>query len=125
MSNYFSKFPLIQYNEIFVRDITRRNNFVETNLSNPYLFLPYTVKEGEKPEDIAYDYYGSVDATWLVLLANGILDPYGEWYKSEEHFNQYIMKKYEKESGKTGYDVIAWTQDETILDNILFFEKDA
>ena len=35
-----------------------------------------------------------------------------------------MIKKYEEESGKSGYDVIAWTQNETINDNILYYYTD-
>lgn len=121
MSTYFSKFPLIKYQEVFVTDITRRINFIEENLSDPYVFLPYTVKEGEKPEDIALLYYGSVDYTWLVLLANGINDPYNEWHMPQDQFNQYLIDKYSDLSGKTGSEVIDWLRDETNDNNIVYY----
>ncbi len=121
MSNYFTNFPLVSYNGVNVRDILKRTNFIESTFSNPYVFLPYTIKDGEKPEDIAYNYYGSVDHTWLVVLANAITDPYHEWPLSENMFAEFIMKKYAAQSGKVGYDVIAWTQNETIYENIKFY----
>jgi hypothetical protein len=121
MSTYFSKFPLIKYQEVFVTDITRRTNFIERNLSDPYVFLPYTVNEGEKPEDIALLYYGSVDYTWLVLLANGVNDPYSEWYMSQEEFNRYLIDKYKDMSGEQGSKVIDWLRDETNDNNIVYY----
>lgn len=125
MSNYFSKFPLISYNGVSVRDITKRVNFIQTNLNNPYIFLPYTVKEGEKPEDIAFHYYGTVDATWLVLMANGIVDPYTGWPMAEDVFSNFIIKKYEALSNRIGYNVLSWTQDETRFDNVHSYYKKA
>lgn len=124
MSNYFSKMPNISYSGIQVKDITRRSAFISSVLSNPYAYLPYTVKEGEKPEDIAYYYYGSVDYTWLVLLANNIVDSYYDWPLDDKDFNEYIIKKYESVSGNTGYDVVAWAQNETIDENILYYYKE-
>ena len=124
MSVYFSYFPLIEYNNVSVRDVTRRTNLIESSLSNPYVFLPYSVKEGEKPEDIAYNYYGTVDATWLVLMANNITDPYTQWPMNSEVFSEYIISKYAEASGTTGYDVVSWTQNETIIDNIVYYYKD-
>lgn len=121
MSTYFSYFPVISYNSVSVRDIARRTKFVDTILSNPYVFLPYTVKEGEKPEDIAFNYYGTVDATWIVLLANNIIDPYTQWPMNYDRFVEYLIEKYSELSGKTGYDVIAWLQDETSFDNIAYY----
>ena len=51
MSDYFSKFPNVQYLNALVKDITRKNKFFDKYLSDPKLFLPYTVQEGERPED--------------------------------------------------------------------------
>jgi hypothetical protein len=124
MSNYFSKMPNISYSGIQVKDITRRSAFISSVLANPYAYLPYTVKEGEKPEDIAYYYYGSVDYTWLVLLANNIVDSYYDWPLDDRDFNEYIIKKYESISGKKGYDVVAWAQNENINDNILYYYRE-
>lgn len=124
MSNYFSNFPIVSYNGKNSRDITRRTNFVNENLSNPFVFLPYTVKEGEKPEDIAYYYYGSVDFTWVVLMANEIKDPYNEWYVDEEKFHQLLIKKYAELSGFTDYRVVDWCRSHTNIYNVLYYEKD-
>lgn len=124
MSDYFSKFPNIQYQNVLVKDITRKTKFVEKYLSDPKVFLPYTVQEGERPEDIAYYYYGSVDATWLVLLANNIVDPYFDWYMDEEQFNKYLIEKYREESGKEGFEVLDWTKNQTAQDNVSFFYRD-
>ena len=123
MSTYFSYFPTVKYNNTSVRDITRRAKSIETLQSNPYLFLPYTVKEGEKPEDIAFNYYGTVDATWLVLLANNMIDPYTDWPMSYDLFVEYLIGKYSALSNKKGYDVIAWLQDTTSFDNILYYYR--
>lgn len=123
MSEYFSKYPTIIYNNILARDITRRTNFLKNNLSNPYVFLPYTVKEGEKPEDIAYHYYGSVESTWLVLLCNNIIDPYYDWPLTQQQFDAYIIDKYTSISNKIENDVLYWSQDETVIDNIVNYYK--
>jgi hypothetical protein len=124
MSRYFSNFPLIQYGGETVRDISRRSKVVDEVFSDPYVFLPYTIREGEKPEDVAYYYYGTVDDTWLVLLANNITDPYAQWPLDDEEFNQYFINKYAELSGKTGEDVIRWGQNQTIDENIIYYYKE-
>lgn len=123
MSNYFDQMPIINYNGYQVRDLTRRNRFLPVSISNPYLFLPFTITDNDKPEDIAYYYYGSTDYTWLVLLANNIIDPYHDWPLGEEDFNKYLINKYEKESGKKGYAVVDWTQNENLSDNIVYYSR--
>lgn len=124
MSNYFDNFPTIKYNGIEVRDITRRKKFLQNNLNNPFVFLPYTIKDSDRPEDIAYYYYGSVDYTWLVLLPNNIIDPYHQWPLSDDNFDKMLMTKYAEKSGKTGYEVIDWAQDETRTDNVVYYYKE-
>lgn len=124
MTKYFENFPIINYNGRLVRDLTRRNSFVKSLSTNPFVFQPYTVKEGERPEDIAYHYYGSTDYTWLVYLANNIIDPYTQWPLSEENFNRFLIDKYTEKSGRTGYEVVDWLKNETIEENILYYYKE-
>ena len=120
---YFEKFPIIEYEGRRVRDISRRANFVRALSNNPYLYYPYTVGEGERAEDIAQFYYGSVDYVWLVYMANNIIDPYHEWPMYPQTFNDYLVEKYTEESGEVGEDVIDWTRDPLNDDNIIFYVK--
>ena len=121
MSEYFNYFPNTIHNKKLLRDITRRVNFTETSFYSPYVFLPFTIESGEKPEDVAYYYYGDVKYTWLVYLSAGIIDPYYDWPMDPQRFESYIMKKYEKLSNTTGYEVISWTQNTEIDDNIIHY----
>jgi hypothetical protein len=123
MSTLFSQLPIINYNGYEVRDLSRRNRVLPPSITNPYLFLPYTITDEDRPEDIAYYYYGSTDYTWLVLLANNMIDPYHDWPLKDEDFHKYIIKKYEKLSGLKGYEVIDWTKNENIDANIAYYSK--
>ena len=123
MSNLFNQLPIINYNGYEVRDLSSRYRVLPSSITNPYLFLPYTITDEDKPEDIAYYYYGSTDYTWLVLLANNMIDPYHDWPLKDEDFHKYIIKKYEKASGLKGYDVIDWTKNERIDENIAYYSK--
>jgi len=124
MAEYFEQFPIINYDGTNMRDITRRVNFLKRSLTNPYVFLPYTIEEGLRPEDVAYYYYGSVEYTWLVYLANNIVDPYHEWPLSQEKFDAYLINKYKEQSGRTGYDVIDWLRDPDIEENLLYYYRE-
>jgi hypothetical protein len=124
MSRYFTNFPLTQYRDKRVRDVSRRSKVRDSLLNDPYIFLPYTVREGEKPEDVARLYYGSVDDTWLVLLANNITDPYYDWPMDDTEFDEYFINKYSELSERTGFNVLRWAQDETRTDNIVYYYKE-
>jgi hypothetical protein len=56
-------------------------------------------------------------------MANNIIDPYYEWPMDAQTFNDYLVDKYKAESGKIGEDVIDWTKNESIDDNILYYIK--
>lgn len=123
MTKYFENFPVIEYEGQRVKDITRRSSFSKLVSTNPLLFMPYTVKEGQRPEDIAQFYYGSTDYTWLVYMSNNIIDPYHQWPMSEADFNNYLIEKYTEESGRIGEDVVDWTREDN-PDNIIYYYKE-
>lgn len=95
MAKYFRYFPTIVYDDQQVTDITRRVKINDSLVNNPYLFLPYTINNDDRPEDVAYYYYGDVNKVWLVYLANNIVDPYTQWVLKNEDFEKTIRKKYE------------------------------
>lgn len=123
MVKYFDNFPTITYEGREVKDITRRNQFVKLVTSNPLLYMPYTVKEGQRPEDIANFYYGSTDYTWLVYISNNIIDPYHEWPMAERDFNNYLIEKYGEASGLVGDDVVEWTREDND-ENIIYYYRE-
>lgn len=119
MSKYFDYFPKIVYHGQIVRNITMLTAILDTVRNDPYAFLPYTIKEGETAEQIAQFYYGSVSFTWLVHLSSRTFDPYKQWPMDYEQFLNHLKTKYKNDADRS--DVIAWTQDETITDNILHY----
>lgn len=124
MTKYFEHFPEISYNGVKVKDITRRATFKRELLSNPYLYMPYTIKDNERAEDIAHWYYGSTDYVWLVYYANNIVDPYMQWPLSDYNFNQYLVTKYGEISGRVGEDVVDWARDPGNDENVLYYYKE-
>lgn len=124
-SDYFAKFPEIKYKNVLVKDITRRVNFLKSTIDNPFVYLPYTIQEGDRAEDIAYHYYGDSNYAWLVYMSNNIIDPYGEWPMDEDTFHNYLIDKYQEQSGgRKGWDVVDWTRDTLRDDNIVYYYKE-
>ncbi|MDB4344993.1 baseplate wedge protein 53 [bacterium] len=121
---YFENFPEVVYDGKRVKDITRRNRFVRGLQNNPLLYMPYTVEEGERAEDIANFYYGSVDYVWLIYIANNIIDPYHEWPLNTIEFNDMLIEKYAEASGLTGQDVLDWTRTDDTEDNIVYYYRE-
>ena len=121
---YFENFPEVVYDGKRVKDITRRNQFVRGLQNNPLLYMPYTVEEGERAEDIANFYYGSVDYVWLIYMGNNIIDPYHEWPLNTIEFNDMLIEKYAESSGLTGQDVLDWTRTDDTEDNIVYYYRE-
>lgn len=102
MSEYFTNFPLINYdinktkptNVSTVVDIFRRNVIREKVLSNLLTYYPYQIKPGDRPDTLSEQYYGSVDYMWLILYANDIFDVYNEWPKFGPDMKNFIIHKY-------------------------------
>lgn len=123
MPGYFNKFPKIKYGDVVLKDITRRAKFLENISNDPLVYLPYTVEHDDRPEDVAYYYYGDPDFVWLIYMANTIIDPYTDWVKTGSDFENFLISEYAEISGATGYDVIAWTQNTGIDNNIVHYEN--
>ena len=129
MSKYFQHFPYILYNDEVVTDITRRSSVLKKLEGNPYLFLPYTVTEGDTIETIADDYYGDPGLSWLIVMANNIIDPIADFFKDYQTFNDFVIQKYSKQAEKSlnralkKYEILEWTQDNSITDNIIYYRS--
>ena len=112
MTQYFSQFPLIDYNlsgvngnTIQVTDIFRRVKARDKLASNVTLFDKYDVQEGEKPEDVAYKIYGSSEYFWVVTLVNNIVNRFYDWPLDEYVFQQYVADKYSNPDGIHHYEI--------------------
>ena len=98
--SYFSKFPLTAYdikgNDIrkLLPDILRRVKLRSVIKSGGMLFDKYDVKEGEKPEDIAFKWFGDPELHWVILMTNNVTDRYYGWPMNQVQFAEYITDKY-------------------------------
>ena len=91
---YFDKFPQITYSNTTVVDLTVRTAMLNKLVSNPYVFYPYEIDSNERADQFSARYYDDQFKSWIVYLSNKILDPYYEWYMSQDEFVNFITKKY-------------------------------
>lgn len=94
MNLYFNKFPQIYYSNTLVTDISRRVKISTQTRNLPNLYYPYDIKNSVRSDQISDRYYSDPHMDWLILLTNGIVDPYYGWHLDEEQFNTFIEKKY-------------------------------
>ena len=100
MTQYFSNFPAVSYklpglpNSLLATDVTKR--FVLRDFYRRAMvdFYRYDVVEGQRPDNVAYEFYAESDLDWLILLPNEMLDPYYEWPRTQYDMNEYLRKKY-------------------------------
>ena len=98
--SYFSKFPLFAYdiknnnNYKLLPDILRRVKLRALVKSGGMLFDKYDVKENEKPEDVAFKWFGNPELHWVILMTNNITDRYYEWPMNQVQFAEYLTDKY-------------------------------
>ena len=98
--SYFSKFPKITYDmkgdsiRKLIPDILRRVKLRTTIKSGGMLFDKYDVKEGERPEDVAFKWFGDPELHWIILMTNNVTDRYYDWPMNQVQFAEYLTDKY-------------------------------
>lgn len=95
---YFRYFPVRQRDffeqKIQSIDIVGRAKLIEKLNKQSILFYDWHVMDGERADIIAHKYYGSSDYTWLIWIANGIIDPFAEWPMDYNQLQSHLIKKY-------------------------------
>ena len=77
-----------------VPHILRRVKLRSGIRSGMFLFDNYDVKDGEKPEDVAFKWFGDSGYHWIILMTNNITDRYYEWPMTQPQFQNFIEDKY-------------------------------
>jgi hypothetical protein len=75
-------------------DILRRVKLRTTIKSGGMLFDKYDVKEGERPEDVAFKWFGDPELHWIILMTNNVTDRYYDWPMNQVQFAEYLTDKY-------------------------------
>lgn len=88
------KIDKVSYKGQTLTNILRRVKPIQRILNRIDMFYPYTIKEGERADTIAYDYYGSSEYTWLIYITNNIYDPYYDWPLTHNQMIDYLTEKY-------------------------------
>ena len=121
---YFSKFPKINYDikgdnnlKLFTH-ILKRVKLHSVAKTNTQLFDYYQVNQGEKPEDIAFKYYGDATLHWVILLVNDIVDRFHQWPMTVPQFEKFVKDKYDNPDALHHYEIPQVSGDTTTTINI-------
>ena len=104
MSNYFSKVPDFEYvsrlpdakisDYITVKNLFKRGKLREDIFQDLTLFTKYQIRGNDRPDNVAFDFYGDSKLDWVVLLSNNILNIQTEWPLLTNEFDRYLVDKY-------------------------------
>ena len=123
--DYFKQFPDVDYalrvnsagksKNIKIKDYFRLTRVRDDIFSESTLYTEYIVKNGERPDQISYNIYGSEKYYWIILQVNDIVDYYNEWPLSQQELEKYIIDKYGSEQEAGG--IHHWETVEVQLDD--------
>ena len=89
-------------------DILRRVKQRSAIKSGQFIFDTYDVVDGEKPEDVAYKWFGDAQLHWVILMTNNVIDRYYDWPMNQVQFQEFLEDKYSNPDGIHHYEL---TQD--------------
>jgi len=113
---YFDKVPNILYLKykknpydgdfINIKNIFGRIKVIDNVLEGATVFEDYFVKDWERPDTIAFDYYKDPGLDWVIMIVNNIRNLYEDWPKSTQTLLDYVERKYADPSGVHHYETI-------------------
>ena len=105
MSNYFSKVPNFEYvsrqknahisDYITVKNLFKRGAIEPDILENLSFHTQYKIHGDDRPDNVAFEYYGTSTLDWLVLTCNNIINIQTEWPMLQNDFDRFLLDKYE------------------------------
>lgn len=106
MTSYFRRIPNFDYvnrnigedqlsNYFTVKNLFKRGKIRDDIIDNLMFFEKYTIIGDERPDNVAYKFYGDVNLDWLILLSNNILNISTEWPLTQRSLESHLLNKYE------------------------------
>ena len=105
---YFFDFPNIRYavsansagipNYINIKDFFHLLKPRDDIFREDTIYQEYIVKNGERPDQIARDFYDDEQYYWIILQINEITDYYNQWPLSQYELDEFITRKYQTDA---------------------------
>ena len=103
--SYFKQLPRLDYPSLandrtsvydfqIVKNLFKRAVLRDDILEDVTSFEKYTVQGDERPDQVAYDFYGDSALDWVILTTNNIIHVRDEWPMSNRDFLTYLNEKY-------------------------------
>ena len=108
---FFNRFPMMIYdiknndNYKLLPDILRRVKLRSAIRGSSMLFDTYDVRNGERPEDIAFKWFGNAELHWVILMTNNVTDRYYGWPMNDVQFQEFLEDKYDNPDAIHHYEI--------------------
>ena len=104
-NSYFKQLPDLDYPSLrndresaydyqIVKNIFKRAVLRDDVFDEVTAFTKYSVIGDERPDQVAYDFYGDSGLDWVVLTTNNIIHVRDEWPMGNQDFLTYLNGKY-------------------------------
>ncbi len=133
---YFKYFPEIVYDVRGKKDDLRLDFITnilvrvrkKLEITNAAIFEQYFVRDGDRADTLAYQFYDDSTLHWIILYANYMTNPYYDWPMTYYDLQKYIAKKYANPNGihhyedANGYEVDSDVPGATAITNSIYEE---
>jgi hypothetical protein len=108
---FFERFPLFAYDikndgtYKVLPDILKRVRIRSAIDSSSMLFDNYDVRNNERPEDVAFKWFGDAELHWVILMTNNVTDRYYDWPMNDAQFQEFLTDKYDNPDGIHHYEI--------------------
>ena len=104
-NSYFKKLPNLNYPSLqndrksvydyqIVKNLFKRAVMRDDVYGSLVNFEKYSVQGDERPDQVAYDFYGDSALDWVILTTNNIVHVRDEWPMGSQDFLTYLNQKY-------------------------------
>ena len=104
-NSYFRQLPDLDYPSLsndrksaydyqIVKNIFKRAVLRDDIFDEVVAFTKYSVVGDERPDQVAFDFYGDSGLDWVVLTTNNIIHVRDEWPMGNQDFLTYLNDKY-------------------------------
>ena len=107
-NSYFRQLPDLDYPSLrndrtsafdfeVVKNLFKRAVLRQDVINDVVNFTKYSVRDDERPDQIAYDFYRDAGLDWVILTTNNIIHVRDEWPMGNQDFLTYLNGKYTSE----------------------------
>jgi len=104
-NSYFKQLPELDYPSLrndrtsaydyeIVKNIFKRAVLRDDVYGSLVNFEKYSIKDDERPDQVAYDFYNDSNLDWVILTTNNIVHVRDEWPMGGQDFLTYLNDKY-------------------------------